>query len=302
MRAYEVDIREVFPDAPTSGKLELHTPPTVDANTRAYEGVGVLLVAAAAAVGFFAVVLERAELWAVYAMTFLPGLVVLFIGRHKANAGRLKQRRVPWELWATQRGLEPVEQQVLEDTGLGPFVAGSDREWTGLHRGLIGRGSFPAIIGATAYTKGSGKTRRRDNLYFVYAQLSAEAAAALSHSNVRRFCITPVEELDIWLGDEIRLESIDLDETHEIEVSSDTDPVMCRVLFGPQMIDTMTTLYEVQWTQRGRHILFAGAGDWQERVFGRLWEPKAPAQRLDSLCAAAAYACGQIEAAAAAAR
>lgn len=195
-----------------------------------------------------------------------------------------RERRIPWEQWAGERGFAPAGKGMPRMQAGTPVVTGGrQREWTGPWRGRAG--DHTVHVGATAWTTGSGRSTERHHAFFAIAELSPQAAVAFPASSVTHF-LRGFSDFSIEVGGrELRSESIDVDLNCEIRVESGDD-VRWRQLFDPPMVHALAEQLDVQWHQRGNRIMFVSGGRWHSR---------APVETLDTMCAGVEYVVRRFE-------
>lgn len=189
-----------------------------------------------------------------------------------------RERRIPWQRWATERGFRLSGPHAIPTTvRFGVLRDGRDRDWMGPWVGRIGE--FTVRVGATAWTTGRGRSTERHHAYFLHAEAPSSRLFRLPGSSVTQF-LRGFSDFDIDVaGTELRLESIDLDLNCEIRVDGG-DEVIWHQVFDPSMVEALATELDVQWCQRGRHFLF---------VAGGRRHATAPVETLDTMCRGAEF-------------
>lgn len=190
-------------------------------------------------------------------------------------------RRVGWRRWAEERGFSTSSMHPDAADCFPPLRAGRDRDWTGPWRGRIGR--HEALVGATAWTTGHGRSTERHHALFTLVRLDrcfGEEFPATSVTHLLRGFTDFDLALDPFESTELRLESIDVDFNCEIRVMGDVDDPRWRQLFDAPLVAALADVIDVQWCQRGRWLLCCAGG----RRHG-----SAPVETLDTMCAGAEF-------------
>jgi hypothetical protein len=300
--------RQLFPEAHDDAQLRTLGPPRIPFSARAwYTFIGGAVILGILIIGFDSIAAHTdavginaalggtgpkisddgdvsviAGTWMERLMwgSFAIAIVSYALLRLCIQLSRPRSRRESWANFVAKRGLRFVDGGVLEATALPVFTEGRDRDWTGVSSGQL-RGGVQVHVGATAWTTGHGKSQERHHLFFAYVRLPAEVAEVFRGSSLTRF-LRGISDVELHPSsyDELRFESISVDNACEIRVKGDAQDVRWRELFEPNTLVGLDELYDGQWQQVGRDMVFVAGGNVHRT---------APVDVLDSLCLTAAF-------------
>jgi hypothetical protein len=309
--------RQLFPEARDDAPLSAHRPPRILFSARRWYGAIWLMVcvgligiavqligswtspeAVNAALGGTGVTYDSdgdpnvlAGTWLQRLMwgAFISAAITYCLLRLSIQLSGRRSRHDAWANYGVQRGLRPFERSEIAGTSLRVFEDGRDRDWSGMLTGPL-VGGAEVVVGATAWTTGSGKSQERHHIRFVYLRLPDAVAELFPGTSLSRF-LRGISDVTVHppAYRELRFESSTLDDACEIQVAGEPGDVRWHELFDPITLLGLDQLYDGQWQHVGRHVAFVAGGNVHSRV---------PVELMDTLCLTAAFMYGRFLAAA----